>query len=477
MSLKVWVVNRVNQLFTRVDLPPRATPLGQAVLRRAGAAGSRAGASHDTLSRPQHLGAYAPLIAAMREELEHFVASHVRMHLAIAEHDRYLLTSIDVECVAGDESRELLQRFIREFKPEQIKRYLAKEVIGRLPNASALDLAHFGGLNAVPDANAEPEAYGELLKELRRMEPSSGQRPYQVSLKGRWSELDRKPADTRDSARGFEVSPTPVAGRALEVEIDDANGSRRITLPSVVAGRRYAVGNGESCDIVVNGKYASRRHCEIWLSHGAWWVTDSGSTNGIRVESANNVLGRSGANAGHSGGGPAVIEVVTGARIILSALAHGEPADYPRLLLRTAGKPGTAATPLAPPARIPATPATPIVARRRRDSGTVLTVRMASGERAVDLPAEALPFRVGRSRSQSLVIDWAHEDVSGHHMDIAGLGEGGADVVVHGDNGVTVSGVAHAPGTRFRWGFGEEMIVGRAVGKAPECTLTLSRRV
>ena len=207
MSLKGWVVNRVNQLFTRVDLPPRATPLGQAVMRRAGAARLRAPPrSHDTLSRPQHLGAYAPLVAAMREELEHFVASHVRMHLAIAEHDRYLLTSIDVECVAGDESRELLQRFIREFKPEQIKHYLAKEVIGRLPNASALDLAHFGGLNAAPDSdNAEAEAYGELLKELRRMEPSPGQRPYQVSLKGRWSELDRKPADTKDSARGFDV--------------------------------------------------------------------------------------------------------------------------------------------------------------------------------------------------------------------------------------------------------------------------------
>ncbi len=81
----------------------------------------RTNAGHDVLPRPQHLGAYAPLVAAMREELEQFVASHVRMHLAIAEHDRYLLTSIEVECVAGDEPRELLQRFIREFKPRQIK--------------------------------------------------------------------------------------------------------------------------------------------------------------------------------------------------------------------------------------------------------------------------------------------------------------------------------------------------------------------
>jgi hypothetical protein len=37
---------------------------------------------------------------------------------------------------------------MREFKPRQIKTYIEKEVIGRLPNASAIDLAHFGGLNA-----------------------------------------------------------------------------------------------------------------------------------------------------------------------------------------------------------------------------------------------------------------------------------------------------------------------------------------
>ena len=181
MSLKGWVVHKVNRLFTRVDLPPRATPLGKAVAaargRQARAGASRPSAIHDSLPRPQHLGAYAPLVAAIRDELEHFVASHVRMHLAIAERDRYLLTSIEVECDAGDEARELLQRFMREFKPEQIKHYIAKEVIGRLPNASAIDLSHFGGLNAARAATADrtpDEAYGELLAELRRSEPRPG---------------------------------------------------------------------------------------------------------------------------------------------------------------------------------------------------------------------------------------------------------------------------------------------------------------
>ena len=477
MALKGWVINRVNRLFTRVDLPPRATSLGQALMRRTRdqrTAGGRNGSGHEGLGSQQHLGAYATLIAALRQELEHFVASHVRMHLAIAEHDRYLLTSIGVECTGDEQSRELLQRFVREFKPEQIKQYLAKEVIGRLPNASAIDLSHFGGLNATRDDAVADETYGELLSELRRSEPRAGEHPYKVSLKGRWSEHGIVAAT--DKGRGFEATRTPIAGRALEIEIDDANGNRRVTLPSVIPGQRYVVGCGEGCDIVVNGEYASRRHCEIWFDRGIWWATDSGSTNGIRVESANKVLGRSGAHAARSGHGASVIEVVAGARIVLSAVARGEAAHYPQLLLRTRGESAALTTPIAPPVHAPTTPSTPIVVARRRGSGMMMTVRMASGERTVELPVAPLPFGVGRSRSQGLVIDWAHEDVSGHHVDIVKLDDAGADVVVHGDNGVKVAGVTHPTQTRFRWNVGEPMTLGGAQGGESECTLTLSRR-
>ena len=482
MALKGWVVNRVNRLFTRVDLPPRATPLGEAVMRRRRdqrTASARNGDGHDALSgSQQHLGAYAPLIAALREELEHFVASHVRMHLAIAERDRYLLTSIAVDCVGDEQARELLQRFVREFKPEQIKHYLAKEVIGRLPNASAIDLSHFAGLNAAGGGAeaAADEAYGELLAELRRSEPRLGERPYQVTLRGRWSEQGGPAADRMEKGRGFEAPRTPLAGRTLEIRIDDANGIRHVTLPAVVPGRRYVVGIGETCDIVVNGEYASRRHCEIWFDRGAWWVTDSGSTNGLRVELAHKVLGRSGAHAGRTGHGNSVIEVVADASIVLSAVARGEAAHYPQLLLRARGDAATPSTPIAPAAHAPTTPSTPIVVARRRGSGLMVTVRMASGERTIELPVAPLPFGVGRSRSQQLVVDWVHEDVSGHHVDIVKLDNDGADVIVHGDNGVRVAGIAHATGARFRWKLGEEMALGGGAGRGLECTLTLSRR-
>lgn len=480
MALKGWVINRVNRLFTRVDLPPRATPFGEAVMRRTRdqrAAGTRNGGAHDAVSGSQHLGAYAPLIAAMRQELEHFVASQVRMHLAIAEKDRYLLTSIAVECVGDEQAAELLNRFLREFKPEQVKQYLAKEVIGRLPNASAIDLSHFGGLNVAKEGadSVADETYGELLAELRRSEPRPGERPYQVSLKGRWSEQGI-PVVAPEKARAPEAPRTPLAGRTLEIEIDDANGNRHVTLPSIASGRRYVVGCGETSDVVVNGEYVSRRHCEIWFDQGAWWVTDCGSTNGIRVESANKVLGRSGAQSSRSAHGQSVIEVVAGARIVLSAVARGEPAHYPQLSIRSRGEIAAPATPIAPAVHAPTTPSTPIVVARRRGSGMMVTVQMASGQRTIELPVAPLPFGVGRSRSQALVIDWAHEDVSGHHIDIEKIDDDGADVVVHGDNGVKVDGVTHASGSRFHWNIGQPMTLGGTTGRESECMLKLSRR-
>jgi predicted component of type VI protein secretion system len=84
-----------------------------------------------------------------------------------------------------------------------------------------------------------------------------------------------------------------------------------------------------------------------------------------------------------------------------------------------------------------------------------------------------LPFGIGRSRNQSLVIDGAHADVSGRHVEIVALDDDGASVVVLGDNGVVVDGVAHATGARFRWKRGETMLLGRADAQAPACTISL----
>ncbi len=155
---------------------PISTPLPRPRPRPAAAPrverGKRVAAREPTLASAEHLGAYGPLIDAIRDELEHFVASHVRLHLAIAERDRFLLTAVGIGCEASDEARRLLQQFVREFKPEQVKRYLAREVIGGLPNAAAIDLSQFAGLfdadaARVADEEAEGGEYRELLEALR----------------------------------------------------------------------------------------------------------------------------------------------------------------------------------------------------------------------------------------------------------------------------------------------------------------------
>ena len=468
MTMKGWMLRRVNAMGKQSarDDSPRAIPGGPD--EREPSVGSFV--EHKTLSQSaEHLGPYGPLIAAIREELEHFVTSQVRLHLAIAERDRYVLTSIEVECHGSEAQRELLRRFDREFKPEQIKHYLAKEVIAGLRNAAAIDLAQFAGLNAErerEEAQPDREDYGELISELQRGEPKNVAQPYEVTLVGRWTEV--APGHASVEGAGLAGPQTPLAGRAIAIDIEDANGTHRLGCDSIVPGHRHAVGKGEGCDIPVDGLYASRRHCEIWLERGVLWVADSGSTNGIRVETANGAVTRSDAQTSAAG---RAIEFPPGARLVLSAHVQGDAKQYPRLVWHPVE---TDASAKAGRGAVPSTPVTPIAAPPRREGALTITTRMASGSRSVDIAPGALPFQVGRSRNQTFVIDWAHADVSGHHFDIVAIDEAGASVVVHGDNGVTVDGVAHAAGARFRWKLGETLTLGRGSG-APACTLTLSR--
>ena len=118
-----------------------------------------------------------------------------------------------------------------------------------------------------------------------------------------------------------------MAGLRSEFDVQDADGRRRVVLQAVVPGRRYLIGKGEGCDIRVNGTYTSRRHAEIWLDRGGWWVADAGSTNGIRVESQTGPQGRSGAAIGADVEPP--VRLTEDALIVLSARAEGPPVDYP----------------------------------------------------------------------------------------------------------------------------------------------------
>src|SRR5215831_3337146 len=211
MKLKSWVLDRVHRMggvAGRADLAPA---------REAGAPRSpRPPAAPDSaLGNAEHLGPYAGLIGAIRDELQHFVAGHVRLHLAIADRDRFLLTSIGVRCPDDGQARDLLSTFMREFKPEQVKRYLVREVIAGLPNASALDMSQFAGLFDA-DTTEDATDYRELLVALRGSAPAATAAAYQVSVVGRWSEVDVASPIAAVNGQPVPTPPTPLAGLRCE---------------------------------------------------------------------------------------------------------------------------------------------------------------------------------------------------------------------------------------------------------------------
>jgi pSer/pThr/pTyr-binding forkhead associated (FHA) protein len=441
-----------------------------------------------------HLGVYGPLIAAIRDELEHFIASHVRLHLAIADRDRFVMTAVAVACPEGAEARRLLLQFMREFKPEQVKRYLVRELIGGLPNAAAIDLSQFAGLvdaDARPATDEEGE-YRDLIAALSAAPSGPAQRPYRIEIVGRWAEIEA-PVASAHAAKATPATPpretpsTPLAGQRHEFDVEDGDGRRRVVLQSVVPGRRYAVGKGEGCDIRLNGAYTSRRHADLWIEDGAWWVADAGSTNGLRVETRPGPHARGG-DAATAGTEPP-LRLEEGARLVLSARAEGPAAEYPWLALRAPAHAPARPTPIAvqPPVARPVPPATRPEAVPRTPLTAILpgeatgaarfkvTLMQAGGMRTLELHEATLPVRVGRSRNQTLVVDRRHESVSGQHLEVVALDADGAQVAVHGDNGVLLEGVPHPSGSRFRWAAGETLVLGASVHDDPVCTLVLER--
>lgn len=476
MTLKRWVLGKVNQTVDpRAHRNARVAPTLQGDADTHGDAsvpGKRElGRRRETLRDAAHLGRYAPLVSAIREELGQFVTDEVRLHLAIAERDRFVLTSIEVECEESEEHRDLLRRFLREFKPEQIKQYLARDVIAGLRNASAIDLTQFAGLNATQEAeqiaDEEDDPYTELVAQLQSQTPEPTTRVFEVRLIGRWaeqSEVTQRANQARANATRPEIPHTPLAARSCTLRISDAAGARSIDL-SLVPGRRYSIGKDTGCDIAVDGVYVSRRHCEIWLDHDRWSVADAGSTNGIRVEAHGAIQRR----AASTSSGTMPIETDGGVCVVLSAHGDGDAAQYPRIEL-----PAMADSRRDAPRTEPATLVTPIAPARRLRSPWSITAQMASGTSDADIAEHALPFSIGRSRNQGLVIDWAHTDVSGRHVDIVGFDASGALVLVHGDNGVSIGDTSYPVGAQFCWKAGEEMLLGRMDAQAPRCRLLLS---
>jgi hypothetical protein len=261
--------------------------------------------------------------------------------------------------------------------------YLARDVIAGLRNASAIDLTQFAGLNAAQPAQPrdEEDPYRELLADLQSSAPGAATR----RSKSRSSAAGRRPMrrcsgrvapraarrDGRSRQRSYSA-----CGRTFVIEAEDAGGARRIDLASIVPGRRYVIGKDGGCDVVVEGVYASRRHCEIWFDKDTWWVADAGSTNGIRVEASGSV-----ARADPDGDRITPIELPIGriARTIGARARIGEGVSPRRV---HAGAPADAKSSESQATTVPVTPIAP--PRPRARTYTVAAC-MASGMREAEV--------------------------------------------------------------------------------------------
>ena len=353
---------------------------------------------------------------------------------------------------------------MHEFKPEQVKRYLAREVIGGLPNAAAIDLSQFAGLfdadaARVAEEEAEGGEYRELLDALRTKPTAPALPGYEVSVLGRWVELDATSRATVPSPARVVRAPCPArrsSGQRCEFDVEDGGGRRRVVLHGVVPGRRYVVGNGEGCG------HPRRRH--LRQPSPCRDLARERRLVGRRRRLDQRHARRAGRAAAarrrrrRRRWASTPMRLANGLRIVLSARAEGPASEYPWLALAAgAGQrldghadrhrerhaahaahrdPGGAGAPDL------ATPTTQILPAARDESAFRLTLSHAAGVRTLPLTPALLPVSVGRSRHQTLVVDRRHEGVSGHHLDIVEIDPaGGCVVVVHGDNGVTIDGV------------------------------------
>lgn len=93
------------------------------------------------------------------------------------------------------------------------------------------------------------------------------------------------------SAGETKVFRAPVETAAVSADEAAQLGLARSAPAALVVGgerhelgkRRTVIGRSRECDVTVDDANVSRRHAEVRLENGAYWIVDLGSTNGVEV--------------------------------------------------------------------------------------------------------------------------------------------------------------------------------------------------
>lgn len=85
----------------------------------------------------------------------------------------------------------------------------------------------------------------------------------------------------RPSSGAATRSARSEGGLARALLVHDASGERQVPLTDSVT-----VGRAASCEVVLTDTFVSNVHARVFLRDGAYWVEDTGSTNGTFVNEA-----------------------------------------------------------------------------------------------------------------------------------------------------------------------------------------------
>ena len=183
----------------------------------------------------------------------------------------------------------------RVYVPNEYELYLAprdREQFRDYEEALLRELADYLG------EHARREGYSVLSAPRVRLEQDSD---LAIGEFGIATRIVQPPEPAEKPPRAPSAPPTvagttrvygPPREAARELPPDEIEGAARPPRPPVleIDGRKHEInrerivlGRSQDCDITVNDSSVSRRHAEVRLEEGVYWVVDLGSTNGTEL--------------------------------------------------------------------------------------------------------------------------------------------------------------------------------------------------
>ncbi|HEX9842173.1 MAG TPA: FHA domain-containing protein [bacterium] len=328
---------------------------------------------------------------AMRHSIEQ-ARAEAQEHREIADAQWFVLENIEL-APEGEELRQYLERFLREFDSEARVRWIKRIWPGQGQDGIVLDalqevcLSPQEGQALTPDVDAYDQA-------LRTSTTENAGGALSIRFVGSWRE--RPPAPPPADAAG------PVQATVL---IRDARGQRAVEM------RGQELTLGITGDIPVQGRYVSRRHLRLFVEDGCLWAQDAGSTNGVWLAEKRLAPRERWEIRDHA-------ELRLGAAQDASQLSEEE---CPRVMVTrvVAHAAGLGATPVlgATPTPVLEIPPDGASSGAPSTSGApLLTLTLVASGWRREQSLHHLPVTLGRSHTCDLCLPEENEAVSGYHL-------------------------------------------------------------